>query len=112
METRNPFSFLFFPCSANPKILAKEVVDGISVVLYYVKGTDDYYLSVSHFGNKEIILVDSRLSEFEGYMDENISMYVGYINGMDKNYKLTINGKDVNLGELTRKTGDGSVSCF
>ncbi len=87
-------------CTASSfKIIAKEVVDGINIVLYYVKGTDDYYLSVSHFGDKEIILVDSRLSKFEVYMDENISMYVGHINGMDKDYKLTINGKDINLGE-------------
>lgn len=85
----------------NKKLRILTIKDGISFSVYQYKETSDFYIDVSGFDNEELMISDSRGSEFCKYNGN----YYAYIQNFDEQYSINVNGQDFSFTEQSQIGG-------
>lgn len=79
------------------KTIYNEILGGKSIVVYHIKGTQDYYVNISAFSSDEIAVSDNNGTVFHTYSDDHFIIYMGYVHNLGDEYKIFVGEETVDL---------------
>lgn len=79
------------------KTIYNEILGAKSIVVYHIKGTQDYYVNISAFSSDEIAVTDNNGTVFHTYSDDNCILYMGYVHNLGDEYKIFVGDETVVL---------------
>ena len=85
----------------NTKIIAQKHYDGITVVVYQYKNTNDYFITIIDTSGNETIISDDYNTKFYSleqnvnYLEKSFVSYYAHITDFNLQYSVTVNGNKI-----------------